>query len=40
MMLMPEEEAIIAFVARDKRRELTEQEVWISLMQARAIGEL
>jgi hypothetical protein len=40
MMLTPEQEAIIAFVERDKGRELTEQETWLALVQARAIGEL
>ena len=35
-----EERAIIAFVEKSKGRKLTEQEVWLSLEQARAIGEL
>ena len=39
MMLTPEERAIIAFVERDKGRKLTEQEAWLVLEQARAMGE-
>ena len=38
--LTDEEKAITAFVEKDKGRKLTAQEVFISLEQARALGEL
>jgi hypothetical protein len=38
--LTPEEQKIIDFVEKNKGRKLTEQEINLSLEQARAIGEL
>ena len=38
--LTPEEKAVIAFVEKDLGRKATQQEIWLALEQARAIGEL
>jgi hypothetical protein len=40
MRLTPEEQGIVDFVERYNGRPLTPQEIWLSLEQARHIGEL